>query len=151
MGDLFSLSMHRSIANEVHDSYIPRISIRGFSVNRRGLCTNSVHYLAFLLCGFPVSLCTCTYALFQFPSFFCSVPCLFLAVESADDLLDDLHDPQGVLLQRRVQPHVRPQFLDGRVAEPAKGGYPSDPKRRQRGKSLTLQRTLGSWETLQTA
>ena len=47
-------------------------------------------------------------------------PCLFLAVESADDLLDDLHDPQGVLLQRGVQPHVRPQFLDGRVAEPAR-------------------------------
>ena len=49
-----------------------------------------------------------------------SYTCLFLAVEPADDLLDDLHDPEGVLLQRGVQPHVRPQFLDGRVAEPAR-------------------------------
>ena len=46
-------------------------------------------------------------------------PYLFLVVEPRDDFLDDLHDPEGVLLQRRVQPHVRPQGLDGRIAEPA--------------------------------
>ena len=47
------------------------------------------------------------------------LPCLFLVVEPTDDLLDDPHDSEGVLLQRRVQPHVRPQGLDGRVPEPA--------------------------------
>ena len=35
----------------------------------------------------------------------------FLAVEPGDNLLHDLHHSQGMLLQSRVQPHVRPQII----------------------------------------